>query len=400
MICSTLTSQQRASRFQHRQGAMLILVLITSAVLLMIAVFSVDYVYMQLIRSELRAGLDLAAKAGTAALNRGENGDAAISEAIRIANENQVGGKALQIDANNITLGRCLPGAGGHWNFLENIQPYNAVRIDASLTKGSKHGAVGLFFGNVYNTPIFEPRQAATAAFYLSNVVLVLDRSHSMCFDNSGTNWVYPPNIPPPYESITYPPDPTGSRWAALSQAVNLFTQVCSQARVKPKVGLVTWGSEINESTPEYQITGETEVAVTREVELTEDYSLISSAVAERGQRVMLGATNMAGGMDTGLAMLTGYQAAGTTVNPAEKIMILMTDGVWNSGRDPILAAEEAKAQNIVVHCISYPSTTDTKTTREIARITGGSFYQADNPTELKDAFKKLAESIPVILTN
>ena len=46
----------------------------------------------------------------------------------------------------------------------------------------------------------------------------------------------------------------------------------------------------------------------------------------------------MTAGIDAGVAVLTGTGSNAL----ADKVMILMTDGEWNVGRDPILAAQDA----------------------------------------------------------
>ena len=54
---------------QPRRGAMLVLVAITLVIFIVALVFSIDVAYMQLVRSQLRAAADAAAKAGAQMLS-------------------------------------------------------------------------------------------------------------------------------------------------------------------------------------------------------------------------------------------------------------------------------------------------------------------------------------------
>ncbi|MFO0943200.1 MAG: VWA domain-containing protein [Pirellulales bacterium] len=59
----------------------------------------------------------------------------------------------------------------------------------------------------------------------------------------------------------------------------------------------------------------------------------------------------------------------------SKKMVILMTDGEWNEGRDPVLAAQDAAKKGIVVHTISMLTNKQTILT-QIASITGGRLTQ------------------------
>ena len=109
----------------------------------------------------------------------------------------------------------------------------------------------------------------------------------------------------------------------------------------------------------------------------------------------MLGATNCAAGIDAGVAMLVN-----DTLKPfSNKIIILMTDGQWNQGRSPVLAAQDAAAQGIVIHVVTLLPAADQPDMDEVAAITGGIRYHADDKASLINAFQTLARSIPAVLT-
>jgi Mg-chelatase subunit ChlD len=103
----------------------------------------------------------------------------------------------------------------------------------------------------------------------------------------------------------------------------------------------------------------------------------------------------MSAGIDEGTGVLTGAD-----VRPyAERIMILMTDGQWNQGRDPLDAASDALGSGITIHTIGLLSAGQSSTLIDIAELTGGKYYAASNEDALEDAFRELALTLPVVIT-
>jgi uncharacterized membrane protein len=84
--------------------------------------FSIDYAYMQLIRTELRTATDAAAKAGAENLARTRDPDQAVAAAVQFASLNKVGGRDFQIRPNDVVLGQAVAGQNGQWNFNVTLQ--------------------------------------------------------------------------------------------------------------------------------------------------------------------------------------------------------------------------------------------------------------------------------------
>ncbi len=393
---SSTTRNRTARRLQQqRRGAVLVLFGLLIIVIFAMIAFAVDVAYMQLVRAELRAATDAAAKAGALELRLTDgDGAAARAAAIAAAARNNVGGKPLVLNGSEITLGRSVYSGDGTYQFVANQTPYTSLRINSNLTPSSAMGSVRLFFGNMLGASSFTPQQIATASQLQQEIVLCLDRSHSMTFDLSGVDWSYPPSQGKLKNPITGDPDKKLSRWAALDRAVDTFISILSSQRTQPRVGLVTWGSDIGKNTVEYLLTGLTEVAVLRDVSMTTAYNDITKAIKTRGKKPMLGGTNMAAGLDEAIDILT--EPGISTL--ANRIIVLMTDGDWNKGRDPILSANDAAAAGIVIHTIGMLND-DQATLQQIAQITGGEYIYAANDAELEEAFKKIARMLPVALT-
>ncbi|MEA1906268.1 MAG: VWA domain-containing protein [Euryarchaeota archaeon] len=80
---------------------------------------------------------------------------------------------------------------------------------------------------------------------------------------------------------------------------------------------------------------------------------------------------------------LTGYEN-GT--------IVLMTDGIDNVGYHSMIAeAERAAARNTTIFTVGFGSTIDNRTLEQIANITGGKYYPAQNATDLENIFVGIA---------
>lgn len=383
-ICSPIT---------RRRGIIAILAAVGIVVLLMATILSVDTAYMQLTRTELRVATDSAAKAAAEALLRTQDTTKAAAAAKTMAGLNLVAGKPLQIQTSDVVFGNTAQAQSGDWAFKANVQPYNSVQVLSSLSNTSPNGPVKLFFAGMVGSGTFQPKEQAVATVYQQDVLLCIDRSHSMCFDLSGVDWSYPSGNSWTIE-IKNAPHSSKSRWASLRRAVDDYMNIVGQIQPSPRVGLVTWASEITTSTTEYKLTGVTSKKIADDASLSSDYSTLKSAMSNRSSKVMLGGTEMSAGLDEAISVMKSSDRP-----LAKKIIVLMTDGQWNLGRSPVLCAQDARDKNIVIHTISFlPGAVQTDLTT-VAETTGGRHYHADNEAELRDAFTELAKSLPIILT-
>jgi hypothetical protein len=78
------------------------------------------------------------------------------------------------------------------------------------------------------------------------------------------------------------------------------------------------------------------------------------------------------------------------------QVIILLTDGNWNGVVDPIVEAERAAANNIIVFTIglepapSYPPL-DEATLIKIAEMTGGSYFFAEEASQIPEIYLLIA---------
>lgn len=371
------------------------------------AAITIDYSYMQLVRTELRSVADSAAKAGAESLSRTQSISTARSEAIRYAAANQVGGRAFQLAANDVAVGRVSAGSDGRWAFQANASPPNAVRVNARTGVGALHPSVPLFFRRTDGQTAFSPSYQATAGQQEVEVCLCLDRSGSMNFDMTGQDFSFASGNPflSPFtawgsiwQNMLSRPHPTQSRWAALTRAVDVFFQEASVYNPQPRTALVTWGSDYTMPMSPYTIytASSTDVSLPAVTGFnwTANTAAITSSIAGRATTPIMGGTNLSAGLDRAVAVLNGTNSNSFS----SKVIILLTDGEWNAGRNPINAAHDARAQGMIVHCVSMLTLNQT-VLADVAELTGGRYFRTRNETELRAAFSEIAKSLPVVLT-
>lgn len=141
------------------------------------------------------------------------------------------------------------------------------------------------------------------------------------------------------------------------------------------------------------------------QVPLTTDHSMISSIFEEVKSGMIEDGTAIGDGLATSVSRLKDSDAI-------SKVIILITDGVNNSGSiDPLSAAEIASMFGIRVYTIGigsmgtapYPVQTpfgiqmqqmevqiDEELLQEIAGMTGGRYFRAENNKKLKEIYKEI----------
>ncbi len=141
------------------------------------------------------------------------------------------------------------------------------------------------------------------------------------------------------------------------------------------------------------------------QVPLTTDHTMISNIFVEVQSGMIEDGTAIGDGLATSVSRLKDSDAI-------SKVIILITDGVNNSGSvDPISAAEMAHMFGIRVYTIGigsmgmapYPVQTpygiqmqqmevqiDEELLQEIASMTGGRYFRADNNKKLKEIYKEI----------
>lgn len=331
-----------------RRGAMLPFIAVCLVVLFVAVTLSIDMARMQLTRAELRTATDAAARAGAEALGRTQNQANAVSAAIAAAAMNQVAGRPLSLRPDQVQVGRSRPDANGNFAFTQGGgSEVNAVRVTGLRTAGSIDGPVPMLFGPLFGVTSFQPAQAATATRVDRDVSLVLDVSGSMNLQN---------------------------RFAGLKEALRVFLDHLRQTPARERISLNVYSTTARKLLP-----------------LTEDLDLVARTF---NREVADGRTAIGEGLKLGDQSLRLDALARPF---AEKTVILMTDGIHNTGVSPDVVARGMRG--ITVHTITFSPDANRSLMREVARITGGTHIHADNNAQLREAFAEMARQLAVVLT-
>ena len=336
----------------QRTGAMLPLIAVVMIIMIVGAVFSVDIAYMHMVRAELRTATDSAARAGAEALARTQDPEAAIQAVLRMAEQNRVAGQGLELDRNEIVLGSVQETDGGRFEFLPGVEPLSSVRVVGRRDAGSPQGAVSLLFSPLLGVDNFNPVQSATASSSVIDIALVLDRSGSMATADAG-------------DGLT--------RREGLINAVNAFVTEVERSSPNAAISITTYSTN-----------------ATRDLELTPDLEVVRAAINQVNAD---GFTNIRQGLLLGSDTLEDSQR-----QFAERVIVVMTDGRFNRGGNPLQSARVAAGRGHVIHTVTFSPGANQDVMQDIAEIGNGDHFHADDAADLTEAFRKIAQSLSVVL--
>jgi hypothetical protein len=359
---------------------MLVLVAVCLPLFLIMAAFAVDVAWMQLARTELRTATDAAARAGAKTLSLKQTEADARAAAKDAARRNRVANAPLVLQDRDIEIGLGRQSkVDERFTFAAGGSQLNAVRVTGRRTAGSAGGPVALLLGRVMGVTQFQPQHVATSTQLDRDICIVVDRSGSMMESLTGGN------VP---GGACNPPDPKRSRWGALNIAVAGFLDELDRTLQREQCALVSYSSAGSGC-------GLTFTTSDVNAPLDFSYAKIRSEMARLSSRPVQGRTAISAGIDNGVVVLTGK-----SVRPfAVRTMVLMTDGLHNTGREPILSAREAAAAGITIHTVTFSSDADIPRMEAVAAATGGKHFHAPDAATLERIFREIASTLPVMLT-
>jgi hypothetical protein len=172
------------------------------------------------------------------------------------------------------------------------------------------------------------------------------------------------------------PPD---SRWRNVVTAVSVFLNEMTNSPASELVSLSTYNSS----------------AITDQ-SLTSSYSLIMDALEPYTNNLCAGGTNIGGGISEGAAALALSPA--TRVG-AVKVIVVLTDGIHNTGSDPVTAAQSAASGGAMIFTITFSNEANQSTMQQVAVEGGGKHFHANSPSDLVFVFQEIAKQLPTLLT-
>jgi Mg-chelatase subunit ChlD len=257
----------------------------------------------------------------------------------------------------------------------------NSVRVFGDRSSGSISGSVNLYFAKFFGVADFEPRQVAVGTFMQRNIVLVLDRSGSMKFNEAGDR-IY---------GDGYGPE---SKITKVKQSLNSFMSFLTGTGTAETIGVVSFSND-----------AVIDVGLT--TNLTDVQNAYNALVPD-------GRTGIALGIDRAVQLIHGYPQS----QFVENTIVVLTDGQENIGRDGVdygdgavnqvpvsvgapTAALDAAAQGISVCAITYciDSAKGKDTMIDVANNGRGKYYDAVGQADLNQAFMDIAYTVSAMLT-
>jgi Ca-activated chloride channel family protein len=407
---------------QARRGSVMGLMAVVLPVLAILAAFCINSAQMQLTRTELMVATDAAARAGGRAFSEMQTVADAKAAAVITAALNDVDGEPLRLEsadaAGEIQFGVAWQPSGITGRYEFDVIPTSdiesglviasSVRVLGRRESGSLSGRVPLVIPGLLNANDFSTVQSAVAMQVDRDISLILDRSGSM----DDVDWDWPDGTSPWYtstkdagvtaglltkqygnyyyangvSSTTYKewawedhyelgPAPT-SAWQDLVQAVNAFLDVLDATSQEEQVSVASYAS-----------------SATLDTWLEKDFDIVRRTVDGLDTS---GSTAIGQGMQEGIQTLLDAAARPY----AAKTMVVMTDGMHNSGIGPdSVATSLMAAYNLTIHTVTFGEGADQDLMRDVAGIGGGNHYHAANGSELVAIFEEIANNLPTILT-
>lgn len=381
---------------ENRRGATLVLIAVMSSALVSLGVLVINWSYIELTNTQLRSATDAAAKAAVVALSQTQQQDEAREAARTIAAQYRIGGQQLTLSDSDIEFGNGVPDGAGGYDFVADQLPLNCARVVGQCGGDSATAAVPVLFAHLLPEDSFELEKDAIAGRYDHDVCVVVDRSGSMAWDFTGTDFSYPDeyHVESTVQNYFRPPHPTGSRWANLELALDKFREVIERRDLNAKIGLVSYSST-------YTFGLFNSTTVTTNQTLSADTSRFVNAAQVIGNSAVIGNTNIGAGIDRGVTVVTDPTRGRMTAN---RTIVLLSDGRRTEGADPILRAQVAVASRITIHTICLGgNAADQNVMQQVASVTGGNFYHValggpDSAAGLISAFEQIAEELPAVL--
>ena len=355
----------------------MVTVVILLPVLFSLAAIAVNLAYIQVVNTKLQIVTDAATRA--AGWEYVKTGDEALAldVARQLADLNPVETTVLSIASTDLQFGQCERSYSNEaFTFTEGSNG-NAVRLTTNSFATGAGDAVQPFF------PIFgagfeiRPVLKAAIAQATLDVALVVDKSGSMAFAANEPSGGTPASAP---EGWAYGnPVPPGSRWHDLVAAVDVFCLELDSTVKIEKLALVGY-----------------DTAAVEHHHLCEDYKHVRDELDKITNAFHGGSTATGDGILQGL---TTVSDAGQGRLWASKVLIVMCDGDNNAGVHPHDAAADAAAAGIPIFTITFSDYADQTLMCDVARLTGGAHYHADDGTQLQQAFRDIAKRLPALLT-
>ncbi len=365
---------------QPRRGAVLVLIVIFLPVLAILCGFAINWAHLQLAQTELQVAVDASARAANRVYVATGDMQAALAAAQGLADKNLVDNKKVNLQMSDFELGTSVRNKfESRYEFIPGDTNANALRLTVRKSDQSPAGPVTLFFPVLNGNRQVNIRASAISTQIELDVAVVIDRSGSMAYaaDEKAQYPPIPKAAPPGW--FFGDPAPPKSRWLDTVSAVQVFLKELQMSPQNERVSLVT-----------YADSGKLDL------DLTGDYPKILSALSVYSKTFNSGGTNIG----RGLAVANNNLATSKHARPwATKVIIVLTDGIYNVGPKPIAEAEKIAKNGVMIFTVTFAAEANQADMKKVAQIGGGLHFHAKSAKDLQDVFQEIAKRMPTLIT-
>ncbi|WP_419194233.1 VWA domain-containing protein [Novipirellula herctigrandis] len=342
-------------------------------VILCIASYVINLAYMETARTELQISTDVATRAAGRMLAVTGDQDQAIAAADRFLQMNPYSNREISVGGTDIVFGvSTRTDETQRYVFAPGENP-NAVSL-----RSFGEDDVEMIFPTLGVQTYFRPIKQAICTQIELDISIVLDRSGSMAYASDEISGGDPPQSAPPGWS-SGDPVPPNARWLDTIAAVQEFLNIMQTSSHDERVSLCTYSTKS-----------------ATDVKLTDDYASITAEMQDHSLKFDGGYTNIGAGILEGAAALSDKKLARPW---ASRILILMSDGIHNTGTEPIPASQQAANEKIMIFTVTFSDEAEQSKMAEVASNGGGKHYHAADSAQLAEAFRDIAKSLPTLIT-
>lgn len=356
-----------------RRGTTSILLAIMLPAVLAICSYAINVAYMEHSRTEFQIVMDVASRAAGRVYAVTGNEQEAMGEASRMMELNRLAKAKMTVDGTDFVFGvSTRDSESNRYRFSKGSDP-NAVQIQAN---GSVR--VPMLFPTMGVAIDFRPIKKSISTKAEVDLSLVLDRSGSMAFADFEVAGNYKPESAPTYWTFGQAAPPV-CRWRDVVEATNAFLQELEKSPQHELVSLVSYAG-----------------IATKDVSLTSRYDSLTNSLLLQSQNFWGGPTNIGDGIMHGSSTLADKDKARPW---ASRVMIVLTDGLYTLGVDPVKAAASAASNQVTVYTVTFSREADLALMQRVAEAGNGKHYHASTRSELITAFKDIATRLPTLIT-
>ena len=349
--------------------------------LFFLSTYAINLAYIEAMNADVQVVTDVAVQAVGRAYIQTEDRAAALAAAQEAAQRNPVAGVVLPIQMADLDFGisrRSSMSGGYDFTQIGDTEFGNSVRLVTRSLQNSNTPVLKPVFPTMGANISIRPDRVAVSTQSTMDVALVIDRSGSMAFASDEPASIAMPATAPPGWQFGDPVPPQ-ARWLDLVAAVDGFTDYLVDSPQYEKVSLSTYSD-----------------ASSTEAQLTYDYQNIQNGLFSISASFDGGSTAIGTGLREGLAALTD---PAVSRSHAVRVMVLLTDGIHNTGVSPENAAKNLQADGVTLFTITFSDFAPQQRMADLAASCGGQHFHATDGAQLFTAFGEIARRLPSLMT-